>query len=217
MGQLAAQLFHGQVCVISSHLQGADKRSRVHFKYAICIWNLLAVNSQYEIQRAVTISEASHHLSGMSDRRKPITRPDSGSSTKGFINCSSWLNRQGSSSANRDVEGSSGSVVVRQVWVRSVQTKAWFQGVGRVVVEGQTWVGAGQTKAWFQVVGRVGVGGRRGSEPGRRRRRRGSRADGDCSGRGYWDTDRDWNGRRRRTETETANSLGAKTESAWND
>ena len=43
MEQLAAQLFHGQVCVIPSlsHLQGADKRSRVHFKCAICIWNLL--------------------------------------------------------------------------------------------------------------------------------------------------------------------------------
>ena len=43
MGQLAAQLFHGQVCVIPSlsHLQGADKRSRVHFKCTICIWNLL--------------------------------------------------------------------------------------------------------------------------------------------------------------------------------
>ena len=66
------------------------------------------------------------------------------------------------------------------------------------MVEGQTWVGAGQTKAWFQA-------------------ETGSRADGDCSGRGYWDTDRDWNGRRRRTETETANSWEAKTESAWND
>lgn len=34
MGQLSAQLFHGQVCVIPSlsHLQGAYKRSRVHFK-----------------------------------------------------------------------------------------------------------------------------------------------------------------------------------------
>ena len=43
MGQLAAQLSHGQVCVIPSlsHLQGADKMSRVHFKCAICIWNLL--------------------------------------------------------------------------------------------------------------------------------------------------------------------------------
>ena len=43
MGQLAAQLFHGQVCVIPSlsNLQGADKRSRVNFKCAICIWNLL--------------------------------------------------------------------------------------------------------------------------------------------------------------------------------
>ena len=43
MGQLAAQLFHGQVCVIPSlsHLQGADKRSRINFKCSICIWNLL--------------------------------------------------------------------------------------------------------------------------------------------------------------------------------
>ncbi len=43
MGQLASQLFHGQVCVIPSlsQLQWADKRSRVHFKCAICIWNLL--------------------------------------------------------------------------------------------------------------------------------------------------------------------------------
>ncbi len=39
MGQLASQLFHGQVCVIPSlsQLQWADKRSRVHFKCAICI------------------------------------------------------------------------------------------------------------------------------------------------------------------------------------
>ncbi len=43
MGQLASQLFHGQVCVIPSlsQLQWADKRSRVYFKCAICIWNLL--------------------------------------------------------------------------------------------------------------------------------------------------------------------------------
>ena len=64
IGQLAAQLFHGQLCVIPSlfHLQGADKKSRVHFK---CLKYLhlesVAVNSQYEVQRAVTISEASHH------------------------------------------------------------------------------------------------------------------------------------------------------------
>uniref|UniRef100_A0A8C5R1Q5 Transposase n=1 Tax=Leptobrachium leishanense TaxID=445787 RepID=A0A8C5R1Q5_9ANUR len=43
MGQLASQLFHGQVCDIPSlpQLQCADKRPRVHFKCAICIWNLL--------------------------------------------------------------------------------------------------------------------------------------------------------------------------------
>ncbi len=43
MGLLASQLFHGQVCVIPSfsQLQWVDKRSRVHFKCAICIWNLL--------------------------------------------------------------------------------------------------------------------------------------------------------------------------------
>uniref|UniRef100_A0A8C5LNK9 Transposase n=1 Tax=Leptobrachium leishanense TaxID=445787 RepID=A0A8C5LNK9_9ANUR len=43
MGQLASQLFHGQVCDIPSlpQLQCADKRPRVIFKCAICIWNLL--------------------------------------------------------------------------------------------------------------------------------------------------------------------------------
>ena len=44
--------------------------------------------------------------------------------------------------ANRDSKGSSKFVVVRLAWVKS-----------------------GQTKAWFQVAGRVGVGSRRGSEP----------------------------------------------------
>ena len=44
--------------------------------------------------------------------------------------------------ANRDSKGSSKSVVVRQAWVKS-----------------------GQTKAWFQAAGRVGVRSRRGSEP----------------------------------------------------
>ena len=52
--------------------------------------------------------------------------------------------------ANRDSKGSSKFVIVRQAWVKSGQTKAWFQAAGRVVVEGQTWVGAGRTKAWFQ-------------------------------------------------------------------
>ena len=40
---IPAQLFHGQVCVIPSlfYLQGAHKRSRVHFKCGIWVWNLL--------------------------------------------------------------------------------------------------------------------------------------------------------------------------------
>ena len=36
--------------------------------------------------------------------------------------------------ANRDSKGSSKFVVVRQVWVKSEQTKAWFQAAGRVRV-----------------------------------------------------------------------------------
>ena len=44
--------------------------------------------------------------------------------------------------ANRDSKGSSKFVVVRQAWVKS-----------------------GQTKVWFQAAGRVRVGSRRGSEP----------------------------------------------------
>ena len=94
--------------------------------------------------------------------------------------------------------------VVRQTGV--VSGKQGCRGQFQFVVVRQAWVGSGQTKAWFQGAGRVGVGGRRGTEPGRRRRRRGSRADEDCSGRGYWDTDRGKTDRRCRTETETVNS-----------
>ena len=41
--QLAAHLIHGQMCVITSlfNLREPDKRSRVHSKCGICIWNLL--------------------------------------------------------------------------------------------------------------------------------------------------------------------------------
>ena len=90
-----------------------------------------------------------------------------------FILCSSWSDRQGLLVGKQACRGQFQFVVMRQVWVKSGQTKAWFQAAGRVV-----------------------VGGRHGSEPGRRRQRWVSRADEDCSGRGYWDTDRDWNGRR---------------------
>ena len=75
------------------------------------------------------------------------------------------------------------------------------------------------TEAWFRGAGRVEVRGRRGSEPGRRRR--GSRADGDCSGRGYLDNRQRQAGRtdghRRRTETvnaETELRLGLVRQSA---
>ena len=63
MGQLAAQLFHGLVCVIPSlsHLQGADKKVQSSFQVYYLHLESVAVNSQYEIRRAVTISEASHH------------------------------------------------------------------------------------------------------------------------------------------------------------
>ena len=111
--------------------------------------------------------------------------------------------------ANRDSKGSSKFVVVRQVWVKYGQTKAWFQAAGRVVVEGQTWVGAGRTKAWFQTVGRVVVGSRHRSEPGRRRRRQGSRADEDCSGEGTGTQTETGTDVDARTGTETENCLGA--------
>ena len=44
IGQLATQLFHVLFPHKGSslfHWQGADKRSRVNFKYGICVWNLL--------------------------------------------------------------------------------------------------------------------------------------------------------------------------------
>ena len=78
--------------------------------------------------------------------------------------------------------------VVRQTGV--VIGKQGCRGQFQFVVVRQAGVRSGQMKAWYQGAGRVGVGGRRGSEPGRRRRRRESGADEDCSRRGYWDTDR---------------------------
>ena len=72
MGQLAAQLFHGQVCVIPSlsHLQGADKRSRVHFKCAICIWNLLlSTLNMRSKQLSLSVKQA---IMRLKNQNKPI-------------------------------------------------------------------------------------------------------------------------------------------------
>ena len=81
------------------------------------------------------------------------------------------------------------AVVVKQTGVVVGKQGCWGSSGGREAGVGQIRADEGVV----QVVGRVEVGGRRGSEPGRRRRRRGSRANGDCSGRGYWDTDKDSN------------------------
>jgi transposase-like protein len=72
MGQLAAQLFHGLVCVIPSlsHLQGADKRSRVHFKCAICIWNLLLLTLNMRSKKlSLSVKQA---IIRLKNRNKPI-------------------------------------------------------------------------------------------------------------------------------------------------
>ena len=64
-GQLAAQLFCGQVGVIPSlfHLQGADERFKVHFQGGICIWSLFlsTLNMKSKELSLSAISEASHH------------------------------------------------------------------------------------------------------------------------------------------------------------
>ena len=72
MGQLAAQLFHGLVCVIPSlsHLQGADKRCRVHFKCAICIWNLLLLTLNMRSKKlSLSVKQA---IIRLKNRNKPI-------------------------------------------------------------------------------------------------------------------------------------------------
>ena len=72
MGQLATPLFHGQVCVIHSlsHLQGADKRSRVHFKCAICIWNLLLSTLKMRSKElSLSVKQA---IIRMKNQNKPI-------------------------------------------------------------------------------------------------------------------------------------------------
>ncbi len=62
MGQLASQLFHGQMCVIPSYPNYNEQIKGPEF-IQVCYLHLesVAVNCQDEIQRAVTISEASHH------------------------------------------------------------------------------------------------------------------------------------------------------------
>ncbi len=72
MGQLASQLFHGQVCVIPSlsQLQWADKRSRVHFKCAICIWNLLLSTVKMRSkERSLSVKQA---IIRLKKQNKPI-------------------------------------------------------------------------------------------------------------------------------------------------
>ena len=86
MGQLAAQLFHGQVCVIPSlsHLQGADKRSRVHFKCAICIWNLLL--STLNMRSKELSLSGKQAIIGLKNQNKPI-REIAKTLGVGQINC----------------------------------------------------------------------------------------------------------------------------------
>ena len=70
MGQLAPQLFHGQVCVIPSlsHSQGADTRSRVHFKCAI--WNLLlSTLNMRSKELSLSVKQA---IIRLKNRNKPI-------------------------------------------------------------------------------------------------------------------------------------------------
>ena len=75
MGQLVAQLFHGQVCAIPSlsHLQGADKRSRVNFKCAICIWNLLlSTLNMRSKELSLSVKQAIIRLKNQSPDLNPI-------------------------------------------------------------------------------------------------------------------------------------------------
>ena len=85
MGQLAAQLFHGQVCVIPSlfHLQGADKRLRVHFKCAICIWNLLlSTPNMRSKELSLSVKQA---IIRLKNQNKPIR--EIAKTLGGQINC----------------------------------------------------------------------------------------------------------------------------------
>ncbi len=63
MGQLASQLFHGQVCVLFPHYPNYNEQIKGPEFISSVLLHLesVAVNCQDEIQRAVTISEASHH------------------------------------------------------------------------------------------------------------------------------------------------------------
>ena len=85
MGQLAAQLFHGEVCVILSlsNLQKADKRSRVNFKCVICIWNLLLSTLKMRSKElSLSVKQASK-----AEKSKQTDQRESKNIRLGQINC----------------------------------------------------------------------------------------------------------------------------------
>ena len=133
MGQLAAQLFHGQVCVIPSlsNLQGADKRSRVHFKCAICIWNLLL--STLNMRSKVLSLSVKQAIIRLKNQNKPIREI---AKTLGVAKSTVWniLKNKERSATPKDPEDHG-----KQLWWMTEELFPWWT--------------VGQIKNTFQEVG----------------------------------------------------------------
>ncbi len=125
MGQLASQLFHGQVCVIPSlsQLQWADKRSRVHFKCAICIWNLLLSTVKMRSKElSLSVKQAIIRLK----KTKQTHQRDSKNIRRGQNNClKTFLKRRNapvSSATPKDPEDHG-----KQLWWMTEEFFPWWR------------------------------------------------------------------------------------------
>ncbi len=91
MGQLASQLFHGQVCVIPSlsQLQWADKRSRVHFKCAFAFELLLSTVKMRSKELSLSVKQAIIRLKKQTNHQR-----DSKNIRRGQNNCLEILKKK---------------------------------------------------------------------------------------------------------------------------
>ena len=131
MGQLAAQLFHGQVCVIPSlsNLQGTDKRSRVHFKCAIYIWNLLlSTLNMRSKELSLSVKQA---IIRLKNQNKPIREI---AKTLGVAKSTVWniLKKKGELSNTKRPRRPQKTTVVDDRIILSLVKKNPFTTVGQI-------------------------------------------------------------------------------------
>ena len=134
------------------------------------IWHcLLSISSAtlfiYYSYSVFCVSDLISFCQGCQTRTKPIARPDSGSNRRALLK---FVVRQAGVEIGKQVCRGQFQSCGRGANVGRIRAdEGVVPGSRQSRSRGQTWVGAGQTRAWYQGAGRVGVGGRHGSEPGR--------------------------------------------------